>query len=105
MGGHIAWNEAHQVVSDHRGFSELLGGLRAWQPQKLYYFSDADDPSFLRGKGPSYPVTEVSATRRVEYFRLWLTMAHLYSTQYDNLSAADGDVPPSRQVLIPLPSG
>jgi LmbE family N-acetylglucosaminyl deacetylase len=79
---------------NHRGFSELLGGLRAWQPQKLYYFSDADDPSFLKGKGPSYPVTEVSATRRVEYFRLWLTMAHLYSTQYDNLPAADSDVPP-----------
>ena len=45
-------------------------GLRAWQAKKLYYFSDADHTDFLEGKGPLYKAADVSAARKVPYYRL-----------------------------------
>ena len=44
-----------------------LAGLRPWQPQKLYFFSNAADNGFLDGHGPSYDATDVSPTRHMTY--------------------------------------
>jgi LmbE family N-acetylglucosaminyl deacetylase len=78
---------------DHKDFAVLLEGLRPWQPQKLYYFSDAADDSFLKGKGPEYSIKEVSPSRHVAYFRFWLAMSNIYRTQFENVPAADAPEP------------
>ncbi len=44
-----------------------LAGLRPWQPQKLYFFSNAGDNGFLDGRGPSYDATDVSPARHMAY--------------------------------------
>jgi LmbE family N-acetylglucosaminyl deacetylase len=79
---------------NHRAFGELLEGLRPWQPHKLYYFSDAEDNSFLKGRGPDYPIKEVSPSRHLMYFRFWLAMSGIYRTQFEDLPTADAPEPP-----------
>jgi hypothetical protein len=61
----------------------LMEGLRPWQAQKLYYFSDASHSEFLEGKGPEYSMKEVSPSRHVPYYRLAATMASIHLTQSD----------------------
>jgi hypothetical protein len=55
---------------DHRGYGNLTEGLQAWQPKKLYYFSDAANLDFLKGAGPMYLTTDLSPARAVPYYRL-----------------------------------
>lgn len=43
-------------------------GLRPWQPKKLYYFSDAEEP--LEADGPAFDLTAVSPLREVPYYEL-----------------------------------
>jgi LmbE family N-acetylglucosaminyl deacetylase len=86
---------------DHTNFGVLVEGLRPWQPQKLYYYSDADDQAFLKGKGPIYPPSEVSPSLHTSYSRLWLRVASVYKTQYGEISAADSDfVPPPVSLIL-----
>ncbi len=63
--------------------SNLTEGLRAWQPEKLYYFSDTAHPEVLDGKGPSYSATDVSPSRKVAYARLAAEECAYYLTQGD----------------------
>jgi len=56
-------------------------GLLAWQAKKLYYFSDADHTDFLDGKGPQYNPADVSATRKVPYYRLSADEWSFHETQ------------------------
>lgn len=89
---------------DPKTLGVLVEGLRPWQAQKLYYFSDADPDAFLEGKGPAYPIDAISASGHREYFRYWLAMANIYRTQFENIPAADAPPPanfhPSPQYLI-----
>lgn len=91
--------------ADHRGFAQLPEGLRPWQPQKLYYFSDATDQTFLAGHGPAYPVKALSTRSHRAYFRYWMAMAQEHATQYDGIPSPDTpepagfDPPPLRFVL------
>jgi len=89
---------------DHRTLGVLVEGLRPWQAQKLYYFSDADPDAFLKGKGLEYPIDEVSPSGHREYFRYWLAIASMYRTQYENIPAVDAPPPanfhPSPQYLV-----
>src|SRR2546423_10398382 len=52
-----------QVASpeDRLWYGNLIEGLRAWQPKKLYYYTDASHFDFLKGKGPEYSMTAVSS--------------------------------------------
>ena len=59
----------------------LTEGLRPWQPQKLYYFSDTANPAALDGKGPQYPWDEMSPSRHVTYGRLALESIANHRTQ------------------------
>ncbi len=76
----IMATEAFDMAGDPTGFPEQvtpasepgqnanhLAGLRPWQPQKLYFFSNANDNGFLDGRGPSYDSTDVSPTRHMAY--------------------------------------
>ena len=56
-------------------------GLRPWQPKKIYYFSDATNLDFAKGKGPEYPTNEVSPTRKAPYSRIAADAWRLYKTQ------------------------
>lgn len=65
------------------GIGNLTEGLRTWQPKKLYYFSDASHTEFLENKGPSYPTTGVSPSRREPYYRLKAEEMKFHLTQDD----------------------
>ncbi|MET0290159.1 MAG: PIG-L family deacetylase [Pseudoxanthomonas sp.] len=88
---------------DPTRFGQLLEGLHPWQPQKLYFFSDADAQDFLQRRGPRYAVTDKSPAGRA-YFRYWLGFAHTHQTQYLNLPPEDMPVPadglPSRAFVL-----
>ncbi len=55
---------------DRTGYGNLTEGLEPWQPQKLYYFSDASHTDFQKGKGLEFSVTATSSSRHVPYYRL-----------------------------------
>ncbi len=44
-----------------------LEGLRPWQPQKIYYFSNPTHAEFFDGQGPQYPATTISPKRHISY--------------------------------------
>jgi len=77
-----------QVASseDHLWYGNLMEGLRAWQPKKLYYYTDASHFDFTKGRGPEYSMTDVSPSQHVSYARLAATEQSFHRTQY-------GDVP------------
>src|SRR5947208_13253734 len=64
--------------------SNLPEGLRPWQPEKIYYFSDASHTDFLAGQGPEYPTTDVSASRHVPYYRIAAEEMSFHLTQGDS---------------------
>lgn len=86
-------NEAFDLAGDASAFPEqlaqprhvnetLLEGLKPWQPQKIYFFSDASDDKQFKGKGPAYPVNEVSSQRRLPYWRVAMDGFRFHRTQY-----------------------
>lgn len=68
---------------DHFNISNLTEGLHPWQPQKLYYFSDASHTEFLDGKGPRYSTMETSPSRKQPYYRLAAEEMTFHLTQSD----------------------
>jgi LmbE family N-acetylglucosaminyl deacetylase len=100
--------EAFDLAGDPTAFSEQISvpredlnvtaeGLRTWQPQKIYFFSDAYDaqgywlrnlpePSpfrknFLDGAGPSYSATDISPSRHASYAKLAAEETSFYVSQ------------------------
>ncbi|HEY9167325.1 MAG TPA: PIG-L family deacetylase [Candidatus Kryptonia bacterium] len=69
--------------ADRLWFANLMEGLHVWQPQKLYYFTDASHFDFLKGKGPEYSMTEVSPSQHLSYARIAAKEVSLHRTQYD----------------------
>jgi LmbE family N-acetylglucosaminyl deacetylase len=72
--------EAFDLAGDPTAFPEQVSpardpnknmnsteGLRPWQPEKLYYFSNAMHTDFFNSNGPQYPSTDISPTRHVTY--------------------------------------
>ena len=68
---------------DRLFYGNLIEGLRPWQPQKLYFFTDAAHFDFVRGQGPEYPTTALSPSQHVSYARLSAKVASLHRTQGD----------------------
>jgi LmbE family N-acetylglucosaminyl deacetylase len=62
----------------------LTEGLRPWQPEKLYYFSDATQTAFMKGQGPVYSVMDVSPSRHIPYYRLAAQEMAYHLTQGDS---------------------
>jgi LmbE family N-acetylglucosaminyl deacetylase len=71
-----------QVAQPRHVNETLLEGLQPWQPEKIYFFSDASDDKQFQGKGPSYPVTEVSRKRSLPYWRVAMNEFRFHRTQY-----------------------
>ncbi|HEX4169226.1 MAG TPA: PIG-L family deacetylase [Bryobacteraceae bacterium] len=68
---------------NRRDIRNLTEGLRPWQPQKIYYVSDAAHTEFLRGQGPSYSATDVSPAKGVSYAKLAAEECAFHLTQDD----------------------
>lgn len=67
----------------HRGISNYGEGLQPWQPQKLYFVSDASHPEFLKGHGPVYLASEISRARKISYAEINRRAWESYATQLD----------------------
>jgi hypothetical protein len=76
----IMATEAFDLAGDPTAFPEQVAparepnqnmnrteGLRPWQPEKIYYFSNPTHTDFFAGQGPEYPATDVSPTRHMTY--------------------------------------
>jgi LmbE family N-acetylglucosaminyl deacetylase len=68
---------------DRRNIGNLTEGLSAWQPKKIYYFSDASHREFLEGQGPQFLTTAFSPTRKVPYYRIAAEEMAFHLTQDD----------------------
>lgn len=66
------------------GFANLTEGLRPWQPEKLYYFSDAYFRGWMRGQGPVYSATEISPAKHEPYYQLLAQEQAFHATQQGN---------------------
>jgi len=75
------FSEQVSFPDDRVGYGNLTEGLRPWQPQKLYYFTDATHTDFLAGKGPEFNVSATSPSQHVPYFRLKAVGQSYYLTQ------------------------
>jgi LmbE family N-acetylglucosaminyl deacetylase len=71
-----------QLAGPGRVNETLLEGLQPWQPIKIYYFSDAEDQGQFKGRGPEYPVTSISPSRKLPYWRIALDTFRFHLTQY-----------------------
>jgi hypothetical protein len=54
-------------ASEPRQNQNHLEGLRPWQAQKIYYFSNPTHMDFFADQGPQYAAAEVSPKRHVSY--------------------------------------
>jgi hypothetical protein len=71
----------YQVTAPIRQFENALEGMTPWQAQKLYYFTDAFDTSFMQGHGPEYSAKDRSPSRKLSYLQLAAQSAAAYYTQ------------------------
>jgi len=67
----------------HGGVGNYGEGLRPWQPKKLYFFSDASHPDFLKGHGPTYLASDISRTRKISFADINRAAWKHYATQID----------------------
>ncbi len=88
--------EAFDLAGDPVAFPEQLAGpmrrlepylenLQPWQPKKIYYFADAEREDIFRGKGPDYPVKEISNSTKQPYWRMALESFRAHQTQAKSL--------------------
>jgi LmbE family N-acetylglucosaminyl deacetylase len=66
---------------NYKLIGNLTEGLRPWQPQKLYYFSNAAHSDFENGQGPEYSTTDVSPSRHVPYYQIAAESLSYHLTQ------------------------
>jgi LmbE family N-acetylglucosaminyl deacetylase len=67
----------------HSGIANYGEGLHPWQAKKLYFFSDASHPEFLKGHGPTYLASEISRTKKVPFSEINRLAWKQYATQVD----------------------
>jgi hypothetical protein len=67
---------------DYVNIGNLTEGLRTWQPQKLYFFSDATDQDFMKGKGPEFSTLDNSPQGK-PYYQLAAEEMAYHLTQSD----------------------
>jgi LmbE family N-acetylglucosaminyl deacetylase len=71
-----------QLAQPRKINETLLEGLQPWQPQKIYFFSDASGDKLIKGKGPQYPSTAISPSRHIPYWRVSIEAFRFHLTQY-----------------------
>ena len=83
LAGDPTWfPEQIAAPEDRLWYGNLMEGLRAWQPKKLYYYTDASHLDFVKGKGPEYSMTAMSPSQHVSYARLAAKELSFHRTQY-----------------------
>jgi LmbE family N-acetylglucosaminyl deacetylase len=70
-----------QVAAPLRRLEPYLENVRPWQPQKIYYFPDAERDDLFRDKGPAYSVKDVAKSSKKAYWRLALEGFLAHQTQ------------------------
>lgn len=76
-----------QLAAPTQMFENLLEGLEAWQPKKLYFMSDAMATAFMSGHGPGYSVVAPSKDGK-RYWEYVDEMLQSHATQYKRENAA-----------------
>lgn len=71
-----------QLAQPRKVNETLLEGLQPWQPQKIYFFSDASEDKLIKGKGPQYPTSAISPSHHVPYWRVSMDTFRFHLTQY-----------------------
>lgn len=74
---------------DRLYYGNLMEGLHAWQPKKLYYYTDATHFEFMKGKGPEYSMTQTSPARHESYGRIAAEELSYHLTQYGDQPRRD----------------
>lgn len=87
-GDPAAYAEQITPPRDRFDVDNFTEGLRPWQAEKIYYFSDASNTDFMKGQGPEYSATDLSPARRVSYARLAAEECAFHLTQSDSGQAA-----------------
>ena len=82
-GNPLVFPEQIEAPRDRQGINNYGEGLRTWQPKKLYFFSDTIHFDFLTGKGPEYPTSDISPSRKIPYSRVAAEAWTYYKTQDD----------------------
>jgi LmbE family N-acetylglucosaminyl deacetylase len=104
LAGDPTWfPEQIAAPEDRLWYGNLMEGLRAWQPKKLYYYTDASHFDFVKGKGPEYSMTTVSPSQRVSYARLAAKELSFHRTQYGDEPAKAVAANNLRDYEQPLP--
>ena len=68
---------------DRENIGNLTEGLEPWQPEKLYFFSDAMHSEFEKGKGPQYSNEDISPSKHQPYYKLVADEMAFHLTQWD----------------------
>jgi len=71
-----------QLAGDMSHYESYLSNLQTWQPQKIYFGSDANDSKQFDGSGPTYSIRELSPSQKKPYWRLALDSAMAHRTQF-----------------------
>lgn len=74
---------------DRYNIGNLTEGLQPWQPKKLYYFSDASNQDFMKGKGPEYSTLDKSPSQGKPYYLLAAQEMSKHLTQGDTGQMAE----------------
>ncbi|MBP1648945.1 MAG: hypothetical protein H6Q30_2390 [Bacteroidetes bacterium] len=69
------------VPRERLDINNAAEGLTAWQPKKIYYFSDASHP--VEGEGPEFDIAGISPSKKVPYYRLAIDLHTPHLTQGD----------------------
>jgi LmbE family N-acetylglucosaminyl deacetylase len=80
-GDPTAFSEQVSPAREPKQNSNRLEGLRPWQPQKIYYFSNPTHTEFFDGQGPSYPTADISPIRHISYGQIAAQEFILHRTQ------------------------
>jgi len=72
------------IPRDRRDINNFQEGLLPWQPKKLYFFSDREEP--LNGVGPSFDISAISQSKKVPFYQL---AAELHTTHLVQGDVAD----------------
>lgn len=83
-GDPTAFPEQITPACDPRDILNLTEGLRPWQPQKLYFATDAYHYDFLAGRGPVYSSKERSPSKGESYAILAAKSCAFHLTQSDS---------------------
>jgi LmbE family N-acetylglucosaminyl deacetylase len=66
---------------DYLQYNNLTEGLDPWQPEKLYWFTNAAHQDFVNGQGPTYSSTDVSPSQHIPYYQMAARSASFHLTQ------------------------